>query len=115
MFRLLEWIPAVARWSADRYFERLTGRRLPPHIQTARINRSTAAILFSYVGPIDQSGWLDGWESREPSGFFRGMAKLLYPSWCVPDRAFHHVASESLQTVWVLVEEGSGRGIIYLP
>jgi hypothetical protein len=112
--RLLDWIPVVARWSADRYFERMTGRRLPQHIKTARINRSTGAILFRYDPPVDQGGWLDDWESRAVSGFFLGMAKLFDPEWCVPTLAFHHFAPRSSMTLWVLVEEDIGRGIVHI-
>jgi hypothetical protein len=112
--QLLDWIPAVARWLADRYFVRLTGRRLPPHIKSAKINRSTGAILFSYEAPIDQAAWLEGWEASEASGFFRGYAQLLYPGWCVPNRAFHRVAPDSLRTLWVLIDEGIGRGIVHV-
>ena len=115
MVWLLESIPGVARWSADRYFVRRSGSCLPAHIKSARINRSTGAILFSYDTPIDQAGWLEGRDASEANGFFRGMAKLLCPAWCVPNRAFHHVIPTSLTTLWVLVEEGIGRGIVHVP
>jgi hypothetical protein len=94
---------------------RLSGSRLPAHIKSARINRSTGAILFSYDSPIDQTGWLECWDASEANGFFRGMAMLLYPGWCVPNRAFHHVIPTSLTTLWVLVEESIGRGIVHVP
>jgi hypothetical protein len=114
VIRLLERIPAVVRWSADRYFSRVSGRRLPPHLKTARIDRATGTILFTYDPPIDRGGWLEDWDASEAPGFHRGMATILYPDWCVPSRAFHHVTPGSLVTLWVLVDEGVGRGFVHV-
>ena len=112
MIRLLERIPAVAHWSADREFARLTGRRLPPHIKVAGIDRSTGVILFRCDGPVDHGGWLEGWNVSTASGFDVGMSKILYPGWYEPSRAFYRVDPKTLVALWVLADDNSGRGMI---
>jgi hypothetical protein len=71
-------------------------------------------ILFSYQPPLEQGGWLEGWDAGEAPTFLVLSAGLIYGGWCKPNRAFHKVRKDNLLTIWLLADDEAGRGIVHV-
>jgi hypothetical protein len=114
MLDLLDQIPAFARWSATRRFERVTAAARPGHIRFVRLHRKLGAIYFAYEPPFQRGDWLTDWEDLgdRPSGL--SIAPALYAGWCTPSHAFYKARTDPPIAVWLLCNDQQGRGIVHV-
>lgn len=114
MLHLLDRFPGLSRWLAAGRFRAVVGCPAPAHVRPERVQWAVGGVLLSYRPPLEQGGWLDGWDAVEAPVFLVVSADLVYDGWCKPSRAFHKVRPDNLLTIWVLADDEAARGIIHV-